>query len=72
MVTTAAPAQTTTNTPVNTIADWFAGAVILSMLEKGKTTVSVTRLFVAVSEAAEGCMYIERDRQSISGPQRSP
>lgn len=32
IVTIAAPAHTTTNTPVNTIADWCAGAVMLSML----------------------------------------
>lgn len=40
MVTMAAPAQMTTNTPVNTIADWCAGAVILSILHTVKELVS--------------------------------
>ena len=38
-VTIAAPIQITTKTPVNTIADWAAGAVTLSILHTKKTNI---------------------------------
>jgi hypothetical protein len=73
MVTTAAPSQTMTNTPVKIETLCSAGALVLRVLFcKEKRKEQVRRVLYQATDYTSWLTYMARDKQSSKGPHKSP